>query len=70
MIWYLIYCFTKVGKYFEKINSKIGAINLSNIVINLNREIKIICEKSSLEFIEPLEEVKLKLSDKVLLGKF
>jgi len=69
MIWYLIYSFTKVGKYFEKINSKIGHINLSNVIINANREIKVVCEKSSMDFIDPIEEVKLKLSDKVLLGK-
>jgi serine/threonine protein kinase len=46
-----------VGKYFEKIDKKIGNLKPCNILVTLNQEIKIIYSKTTINFIDPVDEV-------------
>ncbi len=41
-MWYLLYNIIRAGNKFEKIRKKIGNVNLNNVVINDDGQIKVI----------------------------
>ncbi len=71
-----MYLFVKVGKYFEKINRKIGNISLNNVLVvwnnfNNNKDVKIIYEKTMCNnCIDVIEQIKMRMeySEENLLG--
>lgn len=68
LLWYLLYVFVKIGKYFEKINRKIGNICMNNVLVvcnqkNKSKNVKIIYEKTMYndELIDKIDKIKMKM---------